>query len=152
VKLKDGSALVANTAYIRESIAAPNAKVVAGYPLAMPSYGEDLTATELDALVEHVRRLQAVPGLAAKPKTSAPDVPAAKAAESAEPAEANGEAPKATSEPAQVVVDPVCSMTVRVTETTPRTTYAGHTVYFCSATCRDKFLAEPARYTQAPTP
>ena len=156
VKLKDGVGLVANTAYIRESIVAPNAKVVADYPLAMPSYEGDLTAVELDELVEYVRRLQPAPLSTAKPKASAAGAPTSAAAETAaapsESADVTGEPVKPANERAMVAVDPVCSMTVRVTDTTPRTTHAGHTVYFCSDTCKNKFLAEPARYTQAPTP
>ena len=39
-------------------------------------------------------------------------------------------------------------MKVRVTKTTPHSTHAGHTYHFCSELCRDRFVAEPARYAK----
>ena len=54
-------------------------------------------------------------------------------------------------ERAQLITDPVCSMQVRATETTPRATHAGHTYHFCSDLCRDRFVAEPARYVKTAT-
>jgi Cu+-exporting ATPase len=43
-------------------------------------------------------------------------------------------------------IDPVCGMSV-VPHTTPhRHTHQGHPYYFCSAGCRSKFAADPARY------
>jgi P-type Cu+ transporter len=42
--------------------------------------------------------------------------------------------------------DPVCGMTVDPHKTPHRAEYAGHPYYFCSAGCRTKFLADPARY------
>ena len=44
-------------------------------------------------------------------------------------------------------VDPVCGMSVDPEATPPNTTHAGHRILFCSATCRDKFEADPDRYT-----
>ncbi len=41
--------------------------------------------------------------------------------------------------------DPVCGMTVRP-DSPHRATHDGHEVLFCSAGCKTKFLAEPARY------
>ena len=49
-----------------------------------------------------------------------------------------------------VVIDPVCGMTVNVTDRTPRSEYKGKTHHFCSAKCRQKFEAEPERYLKAP--
>jgi len=43
------------------------------------------------------------------------------------------------------IKDPVCGMTVKPT-TPHRTTHAGHDVLFCSAKCKDRFLAEPTKY------
>jgi len=43
-------------------------------------------------------------------------------------------------------VDPVCHMSVHPDHATPHTTYAGHTVYFCSDTCRNSFLTDPSKY------
>jgi P-type Cu+ transporter len=42
--------------------------------------------------------------------------------------------------------DPVCGMTVERTEARHRAEHAGHTYVFCSAGCREKFAAAPARY------
>ena len=48
--------------------------------------------------------------------------------------------------------DPVCGMTVDPT-TQHHAEHAGHTYHFCSARCRERFAADPARYlTSAPTP
>jgi Cu+-exporting ATPase len=45
--------------------------------------------------------------------------------------------------------DPVCGMTVDPHKTPHRAEYAGHPYYFCSAGCRTKFLADPARCLDA---
>jgi protein SCO1 len=119
VELAGGGAVVADARYIRESIALPEAKLVHGYSLRMPSYGHDLTPSELDALVEHTTMLAG-----SAPPTGAPK----------------------PGEKALVAVDPVCSMDVRVVETTPRASHAGQTTYFCSEMCRDRFVADPGRY------
>ena len=44
------------------------------------------------------------------------------------------------------VVDPVCGMTVDPHTAKHRTEHKGHTYYFCSAGCRTKFAADPAKY------
>jgi Cu+-exporting ATPase len=44
------------------------------------------------------------------------------------------------------VIDPVCGMTVDPHATAHRHTFEGRTYYFCSAGCRSKFAADPARY------
>ena len=44
------------------------------------------------------------------------------------------------------VKDPVCGMDVDPHTTQYRADHAGRTYYFCSAGCRKKFVAEPARY------
>lgn len=43
-------------------------------------------------------------------------------------------------------IDPVCGMTVDVTDARYRTTHDGRTVYLCSAGCLDAFEREPARF------
>ena len=54
--------------------------------------------------------------------------------------------------------DPVCGMKVDPHTAEHRATYEGHTYYFCSARCREKFEADPAHYlekdkaTAAPVP
>ena len=45
------------------------------------------------------------------------------------------------------LTDPVCGMTVKP-DTPHRTTHEGHDVLFCSAGCKAKFVAEPARYSK----
>ena len=43
-------------------------------------------------------------------------------------------------------IDPVCAMTVDPHKTPHRHVHQHHTYYFCSAGCRSKFAAEPAKY------
>jgi Cu+-exporting ATPase len=49
-------------------------------------------------------------------------------------------------EPPAATHDPVCGMTVDLAKPRYRTEYAGHSYVFCSARCREKFNADPARY------
>ena len=42
--------------------------------------------------------------------------------------------------------DPVCGMTIDPAKAKHRAEHAGHSYFFCSAKCREKFAAEPARY------
>jgi xanthine dehydrogenase accessory factor len=49
--------------------------------------------------------------------------------------------------PPQEAVDPVCGMTVAVEAAAERVVHEGVTVVFCSAHCRSRFEAEPARYS-----
>jgi Cu+-exporting ATPase len=59
-----------------------------------------------------------------------------------------GEASKAGA-----VTDPVCGMSVDPATTPHVATHGGSHHYFCSAGCRAKFEADPARYTSdAPRP
>src|SRR5215813_8393470 len=48
--------------------------------------------------------------------------------------------------PKDGVIDPVCGMTVDPHTTPHRHTHQGRTYYFCSAGCRSKFAADPAKY------
>ena len=48
--------------------------------------------------------------------------------------------------PASGVKDPVCGMTVDPATAAHRADHDGETYYFCSAGCREKFVADPARY------
>lgn len=59
--------VTADEAYVRESIVAPVAKRVAGYPLMMPSYAGHLSNAELDGLVKYVLALPS-------PSAPTPDV------------------------------------------------------------------------------
>ena len=44
------------------------------------------------------------------------------------------------------VRDPVCGMNVDPATTPHRAEHAGHSYFFCSAKCRERFVAEPGRY------
>ena len=63
-------------------------------------------------------------------------------APSAAPAEAPAD--PAVTDPA--ATDPVCGMRVDPATAKHRAEHAGRTVFFCSAGCRTKFLADPQRY------
>jgi len=52
---------------------------------------------------------------------------------------------------ADTVKDPVCGMTVDPHTARQQAGHAGHTYYFCSARCREKFVAEPAKYLDQAT-
>jgi cytochrome c551/c552 len=60
VPLADGTTVVADEAYLRESIVDPNAKIVEGFPPdIMPgNYDERLTDEEVGAIVEYIKTLQ----------------------------------------------------------------------------------------------
>lgn len=62
--------------------------------------------------------------------------------------ETGGSVKQVASEPA-TALDPVCGMTVAAVGSTLHVEHAGSVVYFCSASCRKAFLADPERY--APT-
>jgi len=61
----------------------------------------------------------------------------------------HGPAAKAAS--AHGVKDPVCGMTVDPHTAKHRHTLEGHPYYFCSGKCREKFIAEPAKYLKLET-
>ena len=54
VMLADGRTVTADSAYLRESILEPAAKVVASYPRSMPSYRMQLSDVELASLVHYL--------------------------------------------------------------------------------------------------
>ena len=59
---------------------------------------------------------------------------------------------------ASAAKDPVCGMTVDAATTPHHATHAGTDYHFCGARCRERFLAEPAKFlaprpaSAAPTP
>ena len=61
VLLADGSTVVADDAYIRESILQPNAKIVAGFQPVMPTFQGQLTEEQILALTAYIKSLQAQP-------------------------------------------------------------------------------------------
>ena len=54
-----------------------------------------------------------------------------------------------TAAAAAEAIDPVCGMTVAVTEATPRLEHEGRSIYFCGDGCRGAFQEDPARYVAA---
>jgi cytochrome c oxidase subunit 2 len=58
VKLADGSTVLADDAYIRESILQPNAKIVAGYAPVMPSFQGLVTEDQILALTAYIKSLK----------------------------------------------------------------------------------------------
>ena len=52
----------------------------------------------------------------------------------------------AHSHAAGTAIDPVCGMTVKTADARNKAQHDGHTYYFCSTRCLDKFTAEPLRY------
>ena len=61
VKLADGSTLVADDNYIRESILQPNAKIVAGYVPVMPSFQGLVTEEQIVDLTAYIKSLKDQP-------------------------------------------------------------------------------------------
>lgn len=53
----NGTSAVADETYLRESILVANAKIVVGYPPAMPNYQGVLSDRQVDALVEYIKEL-----------------------------------------------------------------------------------------------
>jgi cytochrome c oxidase subunit 2 len=74
VLLADGSTVTADDAYVRESILAPNTKVVAGYQPVMPTVQGQLTEEQVLALTAYIKSLQSQP----VPATGAGIAPAGK--------------------------------------------------------------------------
>ncbi len=50
---------------------------------------------------------------------------------------------------ATAVKDPVCGMDVDMAVTARHSEHKGHTYYFCSATCKQKFDLRPEQYVGA---
>jgi cytochrome c oxidase subunit 2 len=61
VLLADGSTVIADEAYIRESILQPNAKIVAGYQPVMPTFQGQVTEEQILALTAYIKSLQSQP-------------------------------------------------------------------------------------------
>jgi cytochrome c oxidase subunit 2 len=61
VLLADGSIVVADEAYIRESILQPKAKIVAGYQPVMPTFQGLVTEEQIMNLTAYIKSLQSQP-------------------------------------------------------------------------------------------
>jgi len=57
-KLTSGDTIVADEAYLTESMMEPNAKIVAGYQPLMPSYQGKMSGPETAAVVEYIKSLR----------------------------------------------------------------------------------------------
>ncbi len=62
VDLADGSRVIADENYIRESILKPNAKIVQGYPAVMPTFQGQVNDEELLSLLSYIQSLRSVSG------------------------------------------------------------------------------------------
>jgi cytochrome c oxidase subunit II len=61
VKLRDGRTVVADNAYLRESILIPSSKVVAGYENMMPLYQSQLSEQNILELLAYIKSLKKAP-------------------------------------------------------------------------------------------
>lgn len=97
VPLRDGTTVVADDQYLRESILNPQAKVVEGYAPVMPSFEGQLSESEIQTLVQYIRSLGAGGSPAHDADTQTGDQGAnAAAAASAAPGSANSETSQPT--------------------------------------------------------
>jgi cytochrome c oxidase subunit II len=90
VTLANGEKVVADNAYIRESILNPQAKIVAGFPPIMPTFQGQVSEEQLLALTEYIKSLP--------PGKSAPGAGAQDSSGTTQPA---GTPPAAPSQPRQ---------------------------------------------------
>src|SRR5579871_4396791 len=51
----------------------------------------------------------------------------------------------------RVAADPVCGMTATPGKAVPQAEFGGRPYFFCSAKCREKFLADPGKYLKVQT-
>jgi len=72
VELQGGGKVVADEAYIRESIVLPQAKVVAGFPPLMPTFQGMVTEEQLLQLIAYVKSLKGPAAPAQPPSSPAP--------------------------------------------------------------------------------
>jgi len=57
-ELSDGSVVLADENYLRESIVDPKAKIAAGYAPVMPAYAGLLSDREINALIEYIKEIK----------------------------------------------------------------------------------------------
>jgi len=57
VKLKDGSTVVADENYVRDSIVYPLKQIVAGYDPVMPTFKGQLKDREITAIIDYLKTL-----------------------------------------------------------------------------------------------
>jgi cytochrome c oxidase subunit II len=62
VHLSDGTTVIADERYLRDSILLPQRQVVAGYAPIMPSFSGQLSEEDLLALVAYLKSIPRIPG------------------------------------------------------------------------------------------
>ena len=78
VKLKDGSTVIADEGYIRESVVNPNTKIVAGFDSVMPTFQGQINEDDMLALVYYIKSLHSQePGGPVKTSPNSTEVPGA---------------------------------------------------------------------------
>jgi cytochrome c oxidase subunit 2 len=75
VPLSDGTSVLADENYIRESIIYPNVKIVEGYPAIMPAFQKVLSDQDLLDLITYVKSLGATPASESPSAQTDPSVP-----------------------------------------------------------------------------
>jgi cytochrome c oxidase subunit II len=84
VQLADGSTVVADDNYLRESIMNPQAKIVAGYQPLMPTFQGLVSEEGIMQLIAYIKSLQATGAAAGAAPAAAPGATAAPAAPAAQ--------------------------------------------------------------------
>ncbi len=87
VKLQDGSSVVVDEAYLRESILNSQAKIVAGFQPLMPTFQGLVSEENLVALIEHVKSLSPQAATSPAPAAAPAGAAAPSGAATAKPAE-----------------------------------------------------------------
>ncbi|MBI1763149.1 MAG: cytochrome c oxidase subunit II [Acidobacteria bacterium] len=103
VKLTSGQAVLADDAYVRESILRPHVKIVAGYPLMMSTYQGQLTEEQIVQVIAYLKSIgkqEANAAGAAAPAAPATGAPALAAPAAGAPVPPAGAAAKPVTRPA----------------------------------------------------
>ncbi len=77
VLLSNGSEVVANDTYIRESILTPQTRTVAGYQALMPTFQGQVNEEGVMSLIEYIKSIPATAGPGAAQPNAAPEAPVA---------------------------------------------------------------------------
>jgi cytochrome c oxidase subunit II len=58
VPLEDGTTVIADEAYLYESIVDPGAKIVQGFPNIMPNLADAMTEEQISEIIEFIKTLE----------------------------------------------------------------------------------------------